>query len=126
MDKNIHIIPNVINDRVFKYYERIPEQRFNLLMIRNFSHGKYAPDQAIKVIQSLSKYEVFSSMKIRIIGRGRLFKKYTSLLSDYPNVEVNHGFMSQRGCGDSYDYGLFLAQPGKTPKGFRAKPCRVD
>lgn len=116
--QNIHIIPNVINDRVFKYYEKDPEQRFNLLMIRNFSHGKYAPDQAIKVIQSLSKYEVFSSMKIRIIGRGRLFKKYTSLLSDYPNVEVNHGFMSQRRVAEIHkDYGLFLCPTRQDAQG---------
>ena len=74
----IHIIPNVVNEKLFKYEEKNPNMRYNILMIRNFNSGKYALDIAMKTIIKLSKYPDCKKFNIRIFGDGWLYEKYTN------------------------------------------------
>ena len=114
----IEVIPNIINEETFKFYKKDTKQRYNLLMIRSFANGKYAVDKAINVIELLSKYEIFPLLNIKIVGRGRLFNKYTSLIKNYPNVEIHEGFLTQDEIANVHkDYGMFLCPTRQDAQG---------
>jgi L-malate glycosyltransferase len=114
----VEIIPNIINEQTFKYEKKESSQRYNLLMIRSFANGKYAVDKAINVIEMLSKHQVFSKMNIKIVGRGRLFNKYTNRIKKFDNVELHEGFLSQTEIANVHkEYGIFLCPTRQDAQG---------
>lgn len=84
-----HIIPNIIDENVFPYCEKELDLRFNILMIRSFTNGKYALDVAMDIIKELQKYPEKEKLHISIYGDGWLFEKYTNRVKSYQNVELN-------------------------------------
>ena len=69
------IIPNIIDDKLFIYNEKQPEQRYKLLLLRSFGSGKYANDISIKVIKKLSEYRDFERFQILIMGEAKAICK---------------------------------------------------
>jgi L-malate glycosyltransferase len=112
------IIPNIINEKTFKFHEKDAQQRYSILMIRSFANGKYAVDKAINVIEMLAELEVFPQINIKIVGRGRLFKKYTSRINHYSNVEIHEGFLTQDEIANVHkEYGIFLCPTRQDAQG---------
>lgn len=118
IDNNIHIIPNVINENLFKYIEKTPDMRYNILMIRNFNSGKYALDIAMNTIIELSKYPEFKKIHFTIFGDGWLFEKYTSMVKKFKNVEVNRKLLSQEQIAIEHKRnGIFLCPTRQDAQG---------
>lgn len=92
---NYHIIPNVIDNNVFKYIEKGQEQRLNILTIRPFASKKYANDLTVKAILELQKEPFFNKLSFNIYGDGKLFKSVTKPLEKLKNVKLHKRFLSQ-------------------------------
>lgn len=117
-DDKMEVIPNIINEDLFPFTKKPDELRFHILMIRHFSNGKYALDVAMDVIQKLALHKEFQKMKIHIIGKGRLFKKYTSMVEKYPNVIIENTFLSQSEIAKLHkQYGIFLCPTRQDAQG---------
>lgn len=92
---NFVIIPNVVDDNVFKYHEKTYLDRFNILSIRPYANKKYANDISVKAIHELANYPEFSKLHFTFYGKGKLFFKTLKSLYKYPNVEIHESFLSQ-------------------------------
>lgn len=90
-----HIIPNIVNENIFQFQQKVEDLRYNILLIRQFTSGKYALDIAMDTIRKLEEYPEASKMQFTIIGRGWLFKKYTDRVKEYKNVHLQETFLSQ-------------------------------
>lgn len=92
---NTHIIPNIVNEEIFKYQKKDEDLRYNILLIRQFTSGKYALDVAMDIIKKLEKYPEADKIRFTIIGRGWLYKKYTDRIKEFKNVQFEETFLSQ-------------------------------
>lgn len=114
----IHIIPNIINEKLFNYQDKPSSQRYNILMIRNFTSGKYALDIAMDTIIKLETYPEFKDIHITIYGDGWLFKKYTNMVKKYKNVEIHRGLLSQEKIAKIHKKnGIFLCPTRQDAQG---------
>ena len=112
------IIPNIINEEIFNYTIKDISQRYNILLIRHFSNGKYALDIAMNVINKLANYEEFKQMNILIIGKGRLYKKYISQVKMHPNVTFKEMFLTQSEISEIHKQnGIFLCPTRQDAQG---------
>ncbi len=93
--KNYSIIPNVINEKIFNYTKKNPEDRFKVFNIRPYHSKKYANDILVKTILLLSKSEFFPQLEFNLYGDGRLFNKTLKPLRKFQNVKISQGFLSQ-------------------------------
>lgn len=93
--KHYKIIPNPIDNHLFKPKKKTEECRFHVLMIRPFDSKKYATDIAIKAIHHLKHNPLFSKFSFQIYGRGKKFRDATSSLSTLPNVTLHESFIPQ-------------------------------
>ncbi len=94
--RNFIIIPNVVDDNVFKYRKKKVNDRFNILSIRPYANKKYANDISVKAVNKLSKYPEFSKLHFTFYGKGKLFAKTLKSLYKYSNVEIHEQFLSQK------------------------------
>ena len=92
--KKYKIIPNVIDDSIFKYQEKKPNDRLNILSIRPFQSKKYANDLTVKTILKLSTEPYFSKLKFTIYGDGRLFDKTLKPIKNIENVKIYRKFLT--------------------------------
>lgn len=92
---NTHIIPNIVNEEIFKYQKKDEDLRYNILLIRQFTSGKYALDVAMDIIKKLEEYPEADKIRFTIIGRGWLYKKYTDRIKEFKNVQFEETFLSQ-------------------------------
>ena len=114
----IHIIPNIIDETIFPYKQKRPEDRFKILMIRSFTNGKYALDIAMDIIRELQNYPEKDKIHISVYGDGWLWEKYTSRIKSFDNVELNkrmlpHGEIS----GVHSQNGIFLCPTRQDAQG---------
>lgn len=115
---NIHIIPNVINEKLFTFVPKNEDMRYNILMIRNFNSGKYALDIAMDTILELSKYPEFSKIKVTIFGDGWLFDKYINKVKHLKNVTANRKLLSQEQIAEEHKKnGIFLCPTRQDAQG---------
>ena len=94
--ENYHIIPNVIDEKVFNYIEKDEKQRLNILSIRPFASKKYANDLTVKAILELQKEPFFNKLTFNIYGDGKLFSSVTKPLVGLKNVKLHKKFLSQK------------------------------
>lgn len=116
--KNYEIIPNVIDDNLFKFEQKDDELRKNILLIRPFNSKKYANDIAIKALVELSKRDYFDELNITIVGKGEEFEKLTYPLKKYVNVKLENRFLTHK---EIYKYhnknGIFLCPTRQDSQG---------
>lgn len=113
-----YVIPNIIDDKLFIFNEKRPEQRYNLLLLRSFNSGKYANDISINVIKKLAEYKHFDKFNILIMGDGRLFKRLTKDLYKYSNIKIRKGFVQQNKIAAIHkEYGIFLCPTRQDAQG---------
>jgi glycosyltransferase involved in cell wall biosynthesis len=86
------IIPNPIDEKLFNYKQKSPEDRRHILLIRPFNSLKYAPDIAIDTILELSKSKIFNKLNFTIYGEGEYFY-LTDKLKGMKNISINNRFI---------------------------------
>jgi len=104
------IIHNYIDEELFSYEKKDPEQRYKVLSIRPFASAKYANDLSVNAIVELSKHPVFERMSFHILGDGALFDEILQPLLEMRNVRIERRFLSQGEIAELHkQYGLFLS-----------------
>lgn len=113
-----HIIPNPIDNRLFRPMEKSEEQRRRILMIRPFDSKKYAVDIAIEAIELIQKYPWFKDASVVIYGRGEKFAATTRSISCLPNVKLHPTFIPQNEIPTVHaDAGIFLCPTRQDAQG---------
>lgn len=91
--KDFAIIPNPIDDKLFKFSIKSEQQKFRILIARSFDGMKYAPDTIAKIVKTFLKDERFN---ITIAGAGRYYHKYVNQFSGCKNVAIfKEGLLSR-------------------------------
>lgn len=113
-----HIIPNIVNEDIFKFQKKDEELRYDILLIRQFTSGKYALDVAMDTIKKLEEYPEADRIHFTIIGRGWLYKKYTNRIKNYKNVHLEETFLSQNDIAMRHKKnGIFLCPTRQDAQG---------
>jgi glycosyltransferase involved in cell wall biosynthesis len=104
------VIPNLVDEQLFPYREKVAADRFKLLSIRPYASRKYANDLTVDAILELSNRPFFSNLEITLAGDGELFDELTSPVCDIPNVRLRKGFLSQSEVADLHaEHGVFVS-----------------
>lgn len=107
--RQFEIIPNVIDDDLFKYVPKPIDQRLKILSIRPYASRKYANDLSAKAILELSKRPYFKRLEFELYGEGKLFDEIVEPLKKFSNVKTHKGFLSQEQIADKHKkFGVFL------------------
>lgn len=103
------IIHNYIDEDLFSYERKDPEQRYRVLSIRPYASAKYANDLSVNAIVELSKHPVFERMSFHMLGDGVLFDETLKPLLELSNVRIERKFLNQGEIAELHkQYGLFL------------------
>lgn len=92
--KSYSIIPNIVDEKVFKFQQKTKDARLKILSIRSFRSRNYANDLTVKAIKALSQKPYFNELRFTICGDGRLWEKTVKPLREYQNVQLKKGFFS--------------------------------
>lgn len=107
--QNATIIPNVIDDELFNYEERKPDDRLKILSIRPYASRKYANDLSVSAVIELSERPYFDKLSFAFYGDGKYFEETLRPIKDFPNVKIVQGFLKQQEIADVHKkYGVFL------------------
>lgn len=107
--QNATVIPNFIDDDLFTYVSKHPEQRLKILSIRPYASMKYANDLTVKAIIELSKRPFFNKLEFELHGEGALFDRILEPVKQFENVKVSKGFLSQDEISRKHkEFGIFL------------------
>lgn len=108
-ESQYEIIHNPINTELFSYEEKPVEQRKKILSIRPYASRTYANDLSVKAIQLLAKKPWFSELQILMVGDGPLFDETLAPLRQYPNVQIQRGYLPQAHIARLHkEFGVFL------------------
>lgn len=103
------IIHNYIDEQLFSYERKDPEQRFKVLSIRPYASAKYANDLSVNAILELGKSPLFERMSFHLLGDGALFDETLQPLAGLKNVRIERRFLNQDEIANLHKhYGLFL------------------
>lgn len=107
--KNFNIIPNVIDEDLFKFNKKDKEKRKKILSIRPFSSKKYANDLSVKAILELCKSDFFEELEFVIYGQGILFHETLNPIKHFGNIKIFETFLTQEQIAELHkQYGIFL------------------
>ncbi|MGY0618348.1 glycosyltransferase family protein [Lysobacter sp. A378] len=108
-DSQYRVIHNFVDDQLFAYCQKSPEQRTRIISIRPYAGRVYANDLTVQAIVELSRREFFDELQFHLIGDGVLFDETVEPVRTFPNVKIERRFLSQREIADLHaDYGVFL------------------
>lgn len=103
------IIHNYIDTDLFRYEEKTPELRTQILSIRPFGSSIYANDLTVKCIKELSTKPFFNELHFHIIGQGKLFEPLMKELEEFDNVKIENRFLQQWEIAELHkENGIFL------------------
>lgn len=106
---NSHIIPNVVDDNLFKYEKKDKEQRKKILSIRPYTSRKYANDLTVKAILELSKEPFFDELEFNLYGDGKLFDETLEPIRKFKNVNIYRKFLTQEEIANLHKkHGIFM------------------
>lgn len=107
--QNAHIIPNVIDEDIFKFQEKDDDQRFKILSIRPYASRKYANDLSIAAVLELSKRPYFNRLEFSFYGDGKLFDETVAPIKHFTNVKIKKAFLKQTQIAELHkQFGVFL------------------
>lgn len=93
--KNCEVIPCIIDEKIFKYNEKNPEDRKKIFTIRKFDDcNTYSIDIMVRAIIELSKRKCFEQLEFNIYGDGSEHERLLKPLKQYKNVHIYKGFLS--------------------------------
>ncbi len=108
-ESQYEIIHNPINTELFSYEEKPVEQRKKILSIRPYTSRTYANDLSVKAIQLLAQKPWFGELEILMVGDGPLFEETLAPLRQYPNVQIQRGYLPQAQIAELHKaFGIFL------------------
>ncbi|WP_367109623.1 glycosyltransferase [uncultured Psychrobacter sp.] len=106
---NKMVIHNYVDNGIFKYNEKKPEDRLKLLSIRPYSGPKYGNDMTVNALLELSKYDFFKDLEINIYGDGLEFDLINEPLLQFDNVHLHKRFLSHNEIAAAHkEHGVFL------------------
>ena len=115
---NYHIIPNVIDERLFDYTPKDIHMRKNILILRPFKYHHQANDLSIKAILELSKKSYFKDLSFSIYGMGWHFDDIVKPVRDFENVKIYNTFIPQPEISKIHkEHGIFLCPSRKDSQG---------
>ena len=104
------VIHNLIDTALFRYCEKTPEQRKQILTIKPFSSSKYGNDITTKAILALSKRPFFRELSFSIYGDGPDFDRDNAPLKRFDNVHLHNTFIDQRKIVELHaSHGIYIA-----------------
>lgn len=93
--KNYSVIPNIIDEEIFKYKKKNKELRKKIFFIRRFDNcNKYAIDVNIRTILELSRRKCFKDLEFNIYGTGGMYNELIAPIKDFENVHLYTKFLS--------------------------------
>ena len=115
---NCEIIPNIVDDNIFKYTPKNTNMRKKILLIRPFESRKYANDIAIKAIIELSSKPFFQEIEFTIYGKGKDFERLTGQVSHFSNVHIFNEYLTQSQIAHVHkEHGVFLCPTRQDAQG---------
>lgn len=94
--KRAHVIPNLVDDKVFRFQAKDPDLRKKVFLTRKFDNvSTYALDVVANVIVELSRRPFFSDMEFDLYGAGDLYDKLVEPLRGFENVRLHRRFLSR-------------------------------
>ncbi|MCG1009982.1 glycosyltransferase family 4 protein [Salinicoccus sp. ID82-1] len=107
--KEYYIIPNIVDDQLFPYRQKVKTDRLNLCSIRPYTARNYANDLTVDFIMALSRKRYFSKLTFDLYGDGPLFEVVTEPLKRYGNVNLHQSFVPQNEIPDIHEsHGVFI------------------
>lgn len=93
-ETNVNIIHNYIDNQIFSYNEKHPEDRFKILSIRPYANKNYGNDMTVHMIEELSQYKDFKKFQFSLYGDGVLFEELVKKVKHFENVTVHKKFLN--------------------------------
>lgn len=123
--RNAYVIPNWVDENIFKYSVKNADERKKLLVVKKFSPSQhYAVDQIVLAIRNLSRTSIFNDLTIDIYGDGEAFDYLLKPLANYKNVRIKRGFIPNHKIPEVVaGHGLLLAPTRYDSQGVTA--CEV-
>ncbi len=92
---NYYVIPNLVDDKNFRFVPRKPEHRKKIFFLRRFDNiDKYAIDINIRTIVELSKRPFFDDLEFNIYGIGDFYNQLINPVKNFKNVHLYPQFLS--------------------------------
>lgn len=92
---NYQVIPNIINEKIFNYIPKNPEQRKKIYFLRRFDNiDKYAIDVNVRTILALSKRKIFNDLEFNIYGIGNYYNELVNPIKKFHNVHLYPKFLN--------------------------------
>lgn len=88
------IIPNHIDEDMFRARIRRPDEATDLLLMRSFAERNYGNDIALRALGILAAKPGFERFNVTVRGFGRHFAEETAALHGLPNVRVEERYSS--------------------------------
>lgn len=91
-----HVIPNLVDDEVFRFQEKDPELRKKIFLVRKFDNiATYAIDLDVACIVELSKRPFFNDLEFNLYGTGDSYDVLVEPLRSFENVHLHRRFLSR-------------------------------
>ena len=92
--KNVRVINNVINEKLFPYSPKKAEDRCKILVIRKFDNIiQHSIDQVVLSILELSRRPFFDKLTFEIYGDGNFYDELIEPIRDFENVHLHRTFI---------------------------------
>lgn len=115
---NSHIIPNLIDEKLFEYNKKEMQHRKKFLSIRPYTSKKYANDIVVEAIKILSSHEKFKQLEFKLVGDGPNFLTCTNPIKNLPNVILEKRFIPQKEIVNLHkEYGVYLCPTRQDSQG---------
>ena len=93
--RNAEIVPCYVNENIFKYEKKSPEQRKKIFIIRKFDDiNTYSIDINVRIILELSRRPFFKDLEFNIYGNGELHSVLLEPIKDFENVHIYKKFLT--------------------------------
>ncbi|WP_288229466.1 glycosyltransferase [uncultured Desulfovibrio sp.] len=103
------VIHNFIDNDVFPYQKKKPEERFRVFSIRPYTTQKYANDLSVAAIKELSRRPDFERYTFTLVGDGPLFEETVAPIAHLPNVHLEQRFLTHAEMQEQFKrHGIFL------------------
>lgn len=102
-------VHHMIDDRLFRYVPKDPEQRFRILWAGAATSLRSGTDLAVRVMAALRDTEFWDQLQFTIVGDGQQFGAFKSAFADDENVTIQQGSISPDDAAQLHrDHGIFL------------------
>lgn len=95
--KNGNVIGNFIDERVFKYNKKDPEDRKKILIIRKMDNiCQHSVDQVVLAIRELSRRPFFNDLQFSVYGDGNYYDELLDPIKEFSNVSFFRTFLPHK------------------------------